>query len=270
VWIDEEGHAVLVSFDHDGKLNFAKNIGLPSSAYGYASSLLMFDGMLIVKFDSDEKISLIAIDSKSGETKWETIRNGHTSWSSPVIAYFSGKPQVVINGNPFVSGYDLETGKELWSVECMSGDVAPSVAVNSTMAYAVTDYVKLAAIKPGTPATIIWEDNTYTPDVSSPVATDDYLFLATGVGDAVCYNAQKGDTLWTHYFTEQFYASPVIADGKVWFLDRSGTMHVVNAGPQFQLIAESSLGERTDCTPAFSDEKIFIRGKKNLYCISKN
>jgi len=260
----------LVSFDHDGKLNFAKNIGLPANAYGYASSLLMFNGMLIVKYDSDEKLSLISFDPKSGEIIWETIRTGHSSWSSPVIAYFAGKPQVVINGNPYVSSYDIESGKELWSVECMSGDVAPSIAVNSTMAYAVSDYVKLAAIKPGTGAAIVWEDNMYTPDVSSPVATDEYLFLATGVGDAVCYNAQSGDTLWTHYFTEQFYASPMIADGKVYFLDRSGTMHVVNAGPQFQLLAESSLGERTDCTPAFSDEKIFIRGKQNLYCISKN
>ncbi len=260
----------LVSFDHDGKLNFAKNIGLPASAYGYASSLLMFDGMLIVKYDSDEKLSLIAFDAKSGEIKWETIRNGHPSWSSPVIAYFSGVPQLVINGNPFVSSYSLEDGKELWSVECMSGDVAPSVAVNSTMAYAVTDYVKLAAIKPGTGATITWEDNMFTPDVSSPVATDEYLFMATGVGDAVCYNAQSGDTLWTHYFTDQFYASPMVAGDKVYLLDRGGMMHIVNAGPKFQLIAESPIGERTDCTPAFSDEKIFIRGKQNLYCISKN
>lgn len=260
----------LVSFDHDGKLNFAKNIGLPTNAYGYASSLLMFKGILVVQYDSDEKVSVIAFDPKSGEIKWETPRNGRPAWSSPVIANFSGQPQVVINGNPFVSSYDLETGKELWSVECMSGDVAPSVAINSTMAYAVTDYVKLAAIKPGTAASIIWEDNMYTPDVSSPVATDEYLFLATGVGDAVCYNAQTGDTLWTHYFTEQFYASPMIADDKVYLLDRGGTMHILSAGPKFEIIAESPLGERTDCTPAFSDEKIFIRGKQNLYCISKN
>jgi outer membrane protein assembly factor BamB len=260
----------IVSFDHDGNLKWSKNIGVPLNAYGYASSLLMFDGVLIVQYDSDDKVSLIAFDPGTGEIKWETMRSGRPAWSSPVIGYFSGTPQVIINGNPYVSSYDLETGKELWSVECMSGDVAPSVAVNSTMAYAVTDYVKLAAIKPGTGASIIWEDNMYTPDVASPVATDEYLFLATGVGDAVCYNAQTGDTLWTHYFTEQFYASPMIADGKVYYLDRGGMMHIVNAGPTFELIAESPLGERADCTPAFSDQKIFIRGKQNLYCIANN
>jgi outer membrane protein assembly factor BamB len=152
----------------------------------------------------------------------------------------------------------------------MSGDVAPSVAVNSTMAYAVTDYAKLVAIKPGAGASIIWEDNTYTPDVSSPVATDNYLFVSTGNGDVACYNPEKGDTLWTHYFNDPFYASPIIADDMVYLPDRGGVMHIVKASSEFQLVSESALGESTDCTPAFSDKKIYIRGKKNLYCISKN
>jgi len=76
--------------------------------------------------------------------------------------------------------------------------------------------------------------------------------------------------VWTHYFQDQFYASPVIADDMVYFLDRSGVMHIVKAGSSFRLIAESPLGESADCSPAFSDRKIYIRGKKNLYCISEN
>jgi outer membrane protein assembly factor BamB len=259
----------LICFDHDGKLKWAKNIGLPENIYGYASSLLMYDGLLILQYDSDEKVSLMGIDPESGETRWETPRTGRPVWSSPVLANFAGEPQVIINGNPMVSAYDPVTGKELWSIEAMSGDVAPSVAVNTTMAYAVSDYVKLAAIKPGTVATIVWEDNMYTPDVSSPVANDEYLFLATGVGDVVCYSAHTGDTLWTHYFTEQFYASPMIAGDKLYVLDRSGVMHIMEAGPQFKLLADSPIGERSDCTPAFSDKKIYIRGKENLYCISE-
>jgi outer membrane protein assembly factor BamB len=258
----------LVCFNHDGALLWSKNIGIPANTYGYSSSLLISGNLLLVQFDSDSKLSLFGFDIQSGEQKWETIRPGRPVWSSPVLANFAGKPQVVINGNPSVSSYDAVTGEELWSIECLSGDVAPSVAVNSTMAYAVTDYAKLAAIKGGSGASIIWEDNTYTPDVSSPVANDEYLFLSTGIGDVACYNSQKGDTLWTHYFPEPFYSSPIIADGKVFFLDRSGTMRIVEEGPKFKLLGECPLGERADCTPAFSDKKIYIRGKKNLYCIS--
>jgi len=76
--------------------------------------------------------------------------------------------------------------------------------------------------------------------------------------------------LWSHYFEEPFYASPIIADDRVYLLDRAGVMHVVKASGGFQLVAESPLGERTDCTPAFSEKSIFIRTKSNLYCISNN
>jgi outer membrane protein assembly factor BamB len=260
----------LVCFDMEGKQKWAKNIGLPKNIYGYSSSLLIYDNLLLVQFDSNEKISLIGFDLETGDQKWETLRQGRPVWSSPVMAYFGGTPQVIINGNPAVAGFDAVTGKQLWSVECMSGDVAPSVAINSTMAYAVTDYAKLTAIKAGTGASVVWEDNTFTPDVSSPVATDEYLFLSTGNGDVACYNSEKGDTLWTHYFQDQFYASPIVADELVYLLDRSGVMHIVKAGSEFKLISEASLGEAADCTPAFSDKKIYIRGSKNLYCITKN
>jgi len=259
----------LVCFDMDGNKKWSRNIGVPENSYGYSSSLIIYKELLLLQYDSNVKISLIGINLETGDQKWETPRQGHAVWSSPVLAYFGGQAQLVINGNPAVTGFDPLEGKELWHLECMSGDVAPSVAVNSTMAYSVTDYAKLTAIKPGIATSTAWEDNAYTPDVSSPVANDEHLFLSTGNGDVACYNALKGDTLWTHYFQEPFYASPIIADDRVYLLDRSGVMHIVKAESKFSLIAESPLGEAADCTPAFSDKKIYIRAKKNLYCISK-
>ncbi len=260
----------LICLDLSGKKKWAKNIGTPANIYGYSCSLVIYEGLLIVQFDSSDKVSLIGIDLDSGEVKWETLRRGRAVWSSPVISSFNGEPQVIINGNPEVTAFEPVTGKELWSIPVLTGDVAPSLAVNSKLVYAVTDYSRLAAIKPGPGPSIVWEDNTFTSDVSSPVATESYLFISTGNGDVACYNSQEGDTLWTHYFMDQFYASPVVADEKVWMLDRSGVMHIVNAGPQYELVAESPLGEPADCTPAFSDKNIYIRGRNNLFCISEN
>lgn len=260
----------LVCLDMDGKSKWAKNIGIPANVYGYSCSLIMYDGVLIVKFDSNEKVSVMAFDTGSGDLKWETLRRGRATWSSPAIATFNGEPQIIINGNPEVTSFNAVTGKELWTIEVLTGDVAPSPAVNGSHVYSVTDYAKLAAVKPGPGPSIVWEDNTFTPDASSPVATENYLFISTGVGDVACYDAMKGDTLWTHYFSDQFYASPVVADEKVFFLDRMGVMHIVKAGPQFETLAESPLGEPSDCTPAFSDRNIYIRGRNNLFCISAN
>jgi outer membrane protein assembly factor BamB len=260
----------LVCLDHKGKQKWAKNLGVPKNTYGFASSLIIYEDNLIVQYESTSRHSIIGIDIDSGKEKWETVRAGFPVWSSPIIAYFGGRPQVVVNGNPDVSAYDAVSGQQLWSVECLTGDVGPSLAVNSTMTYAVTNYDKLAAVKAGTGAAISWQDNTITPDVSSPVATEQFLFLSTADTQIGCYDAVKGDTLWSRYLTDPFYASPMIADERVFFLDRTGTMHIVKAAGQYELIAEPKLGEPADCTPAFSDKNIYIRGRNNLYCISEN
>lgn len=258
----------LICLDHDGNTKWAVNIGSLENVYGYSSSIVIFENTLIIQHDSSEDLSILGYDIETGQKVWETARNGYPVWSSPVIATFDGKPQVVINGNPAVTAYDPVDGTELWSVDCLAGDVAPSLAVNSYMVYANTDYQKLAAIKPGEGASIVWEDNYFTSDVSSPAANNKYLFIATGYGDVACYNAQAGDTLWTHYFMEQYYASPIIADEMVYLLDRSGTTNIVKASDKFELVSTSPLGEPCDCTPAFSDKMIYIRGRSSIYCIA--
>ena len=260
----------LICLDLNGNKKWAVNVGSLDNVYGYSCSLIIYENTLIVQHDSNQRLSMMGFDISTGKMIWETPRRGSPVWSSPVVGTFDGKAQVVINGNPAVTAFDPVDGKELWSVDVLTGDVAPSLAMNGTMVFAVTDYQRLAAIKPGTGASIVWEDNTYTSDVSSPVANNEILVIATGYGDVACYNSQKGDTLWTHYFMEQFYASPVIADNKIYLLDRGGTMHVVKAGRTFEPVAVSPLGEPVDCTPAFSDKNIYIRGINNLYCISQN
>jgi outer membrane protein assembly factor BamB len=264
------GNGNLVCFDHNGKLKWGKNVGVPKGTYGFSSSLVIYDKLLLVQYDSQDKITLSGYELGTGELKWETIRSGRPVNSSPVLANFDGQPQLLINGNPNVSAFDPVSGKELWSLPGVSGDVAPSLAVNSKMVFAAQDYFNVIALKPGKTGATVWQDNTFTPDASSPVANDKFLFIATGSGDVACYDSEKGDTLWSHYFKEPFYASPVIADGHVYLLDRTGVMHIVKAGGEFQLVAESPIGERTDCTPAFSEKTIFIRTKENLYCISNN
>ena len=262
------GNGNFVCFSHNGKLKWGKNIGVPKVTYGYSASLVIYDKLVLVQYDSQDKLTISGFDLSTGEQKWETPRPGRAVNSSPVLATFDGQPQLLINGNPNVSSYDPVTGKELWSLPGVSGDVAPSLCVNSKMVFTALDYYSVVALKPGKTGSQVWADNTFTPDVSSPVANENCLFVTTGYGDVACYNSETGDTLWSHYFKESFYASPIICDNKVWMLDRTGTMHIVEAGGKLNIISSSPLGERTDCTPAFSEKKIYIKGKENLYCIS--
>ena len=259
----------LICLDMDGNRKWAKNIGVPDNHYGHSSSLIIHGNKLLVQYDERSKKSLKAFDLNSGQLVWETIRPVAISWASPVIARFNGIYQVILTSEPYVIAYDIDTGNELWSVQCMSGEVGPSVGVNSKYVFAVNEFAVLAAIKPGENASVVWQDNEYTPEVSSPVATDELVFLLTSWGAAACYDTETGELVWDHDFDYGFYASPVIAGDYVYMLDQAGVMHIVEVGREYNEVAESALGERAVCTPAFSEGNIFIRTEEYIYCIEK-
>jgi outer membrane protein assembly factor BamB len=116
---------------------------------------------------------------------------------------------------------------------------------------------------------LLWESDEYLSDIPSPVATAKYLFLPTSYGTMVCYDAKNGEKYWEHDFETPTYASPVVADGNVFQMDKKGVMHVFKADKTYTSVAENVLGEGSSCTPAFVSGKIIIRGDKNLYCIGK-
>ncbi len=150
----------------------------------------------------------------------------------------------------------------------MSGEVGPSIGLNSKYVFAVNDFAVLAAIDPSN-GNVIWQDNEYTPEVASPVATEEFVYILTTWGGTACYNAENGELVWDHDFDYGFYSSPIIAGGLVYMLDQAGVMHVVKTEKEFSLVADSPLGEKANCTPAFSDGRIYIRSDEHLYCIEQ-
>jgi outer membrane protein assembly factor BamB len=259
----------LVCFDMAGNRLWAKNIGIPDNHYGHSSSLVIYENFLLVQFDHFRSKSLIAFAINNGNKLWETARSVAISWASPVLAEFDGVPQVILISEPAVISYNIKTGEQLWSVNCMGGEVGASVGINSRYVFAANEYAKLVAIKPGPEAEIVWEDNEYLPEVSSPVANEELVFIATTFGAVAAYDANNGELVWDHDFDYGFYASPILVGDNVYLLDQAGVMQIFKASRSFSLVAESPLGEKADCTPAFSENKIYIRGEENLYCIGQ-
>jgi outer membrane protein assembly factor BamB len=99
------------------------------------------------------------------------------------------------------------------------------------------------------------------------LATEDFVVTADSSGIVNCYDILTGRKLWTHEFDESFYPSPILAAGRIYAMDNGGTMHVFRASREFISLADAKLGEESVATPAFSSGTMFIRGKRNLYCI---
>ncbi len=258
----------VIAFDMNGKRVWAKNLGVPDNHYGHSSSLLTLANKLFVQYDTNKGGKVLALDTATGNTVWETARKSKISWASPVLAEVGGKYQLILTADPIVAGYDVETGKELWAVECMMGEVGPSVAYSDGIAVAANEYARMAAIDVRT-GKIIWENDEYLPEASSPVATNGLLFIATSYGVIVCYDLKTGEQYWEDDTGSAIYSSPTVADGKMFLMDNGGVMRIYEASKEKKLIGENELGEAAGPTPAYADGHIYLRGEKDLYCIGK-
>ncbi len=258
----------IVCFDFEGNRIWARNLGVPDNHYGHASSLITYENLLLVQFDHGGGGHLLGLDVATGRTVWETRREVDTSWASPIVVDTGDRTEAILCASPLVAAYNPKTGEQLWSIDCLGGEVGPSAAYSSGRVFAGNEFAVLAAISMDT-LEILWQTQDDLPEVSSPLAAGDYLFVATSGGTLSCLDAATGKVLWQQEFENGFYSSPILADGLVYIMDTSGVMHIFKAAGEFKPISDPPLGEKSNCTPAFIDGHIYIRGARHLYCIGK-
>lgn len=257
----------LLALDMNGKRMWARNLGIPDNHYGHASSLIIYKDKLLIQFDTNKTGKLLGLNTKTGETVWENLRKSKISWSSPVLVNTGSRMELILTTNPNVTSYNPQNGKELWNIECLSGEVGPSAAYADGIVFAANEYSKLVAIKTGDTPKIVWEADEFLPEVSSPLAINGLLYIATSYGVFACYDASTGTKLWSQEYGDSFYSSPVYADGKVYVTDMSGKTHIVKAVKEYQLTGTPELGEKSVCSPVFADGRAYLRGMDHLYCI---
>ncbi len=259
----------IICADMNGKQVWAKNLGVPDNHYGYASSLLMFGNLLIVQYDNQNSPKVVALDIATGAERWSKSRTEKITWSSPIIAYINNTPQLILMGNPAITAYNPNNGEQLWRVECLAGEVGASACSANGIVFGASEYSKLIAIN-GADGSVLWEGNDYLPEVASPVATRDNIYLATSYGVVAAYDAQTGELKKEHELNTEFYSSPMIAEGKIYLISNDGKMHIFSADNDFRLLGSFETGERTFATPAFTDGKIVMRTEKSIYCVANN
>lgn len=257
----------MICADTNGKLLWSKNVGVPDNHYGYASSLLLFRDMVIVQYDNQANPRVFALDLATGAEKWSKSRPEKITWSSPIIATVNNQPQLVLMGNPAITAYNPTSGEQLWRVECLTGEVGSSPCSANGVVFGASEYSKLIAIN-GADGSVLWESTDYLPEVSSPVATKDNLYLATSYGVVAAFDAKTGELRKEHDLGVEFYSSPVIVGGKMYLFSNSGKMHIFSADNEFQLLDSFETGETTMSTPAFTDGKIVVRTESSIYCVA--
>lgn len=281
----------LAAVDVSGQIAWVRHLGLPENTYGHAASLLLADGKLIVPFDQawlepwqredggEERIArsrLLALDPATGETVWEKPRDVADSWSTPIVIDTPTGPQLITAANPWVIAYRPGDGEELWRAKVLSGDVAPSpVSLDGTV-YVTMEAVGLFAIATDgrgdvTDTHVRWSNiEGMFPSIASPLAAKGLILTSDAGGTLQCFDAETGEMLWSESVNQQLSASPCIIGpdgGKVLWIGDDGTFYVHPLGRTYEPPTTASLGENCVTVPVFGGGRVFVRGKRHLYCI---
>jgi len=280
-------NADLAALDLEGKQVWSKNVGPLDNHYGHAASLDTYQNLLLVLLDQatedDGKSKLLALDGATGRVVWEAKRPVMASWSTPIVARTSKGDQLVTSSKPWVIAYDPATGSELWKADCMGGDVAPSPVFAKDLVFAVNADADLVALRTDgrgdvTETHVAWKGEDGLPDITSPLASGDLVFLLTTSGRLTCYNI--GDAkrswekdydkpLWEKEFKLQCNASPSLAGSRVYIVTKKGITIMVEAAPEFKELGRAELGEDVNASPVFQDGRIYLRAAKHLYCLGQ-
>ncbi|HEY5912846.1 MAG TPA: PQQ-binding-like beta-propeller repeat protein [Verrucomicrobiae bacterium] len=270
---------VVAAYDFAGKQTWLARPGQFYSQWGFSHDPLLFEDKVIVDCDSKGENFIVALNRADGRAAWKVPRENPTqSYSKPLIQRMAGRLQLVIPGNKAVTSYDPRDGRQLWVVDGPSDDcvITPVYNQRANLVLSCSSWPKrvLLAIKPDgegnvSQTKVAWSTSEGAPYVPSPVSVGDWFFTSGfATKETFCFEAATGKVLW-HEKMGLHHASPVVANGLVYFLNDDGVMHVVKAGPTYELVARNELGEKTYASPALFDGQMFLRSFKHLYCVSE-
>lgn len=260
------GTGDVIAFDPDGKLRWKLFLERPTIGYGFSSSPCVVSNLLFIQYDHHAHGRVIAIETTTGQIKWEVERSRGASWSSLMVIPDSRKnPVIVANANGSTTGYDLD-GNMAWDVDGATGEVAPTPAWWNGHIYAMNVGSRLFCHDVRGEPRKSWDVIGALSDTASPVIADGLLYMATGSGSHTCLDATTGKELWDRD-GPGCYASLIASGDRVYAIGRNGTCVIYRVGRTYQVVATCSLGEGVDATPAMTDGRLYIRGSKSLWCI---
>jgi outer membrane protein assembly factor BamB len=267
----------VAAYDFDGNKLWSVRPGVFSSIHGYCSSPILWKDKVIVNGDHDGPAYLTALERATGKTIWKTPRPNKTrSYCAPIIRHIDGRNQMILSGSLCVASYDPDTGKQHWIIDGPTEQYVASLVYNGELLFMTCGYPDhfIQAIRPNgrgnvTKTHVAWQKDKDCSYVPSPIAIGPYFLLVSDSGAATCYEATSGKSLWRERLGPHFSASLVTANGLAYFLSDKGVMKIVKPGPKFDVVARNDIGEDMRASPAISDGQMFLRGVKNLYCISK-
>ncbi|MCX7825779.1 MAG: PQQ-like beta-propeller repeat protein [Verrucomicrobiae bacterium] len=284
----------LAALELDGEVRWKTNLeqryGRDTLFWDYGSSPVLTDKDVVIALMHHGESWLAAFDKLTGALHWKVARNyetpmeGDHSYATPILVRHQGREALLVWGAQHLTAHDAGDGRLLWSCGNFNPDskknwvaVASAVLVGDMAVVPYGRGLRLHGIKLGgrgdvTATHRLWLRGDTGSFVPTPAACDGRVCLLRDTGEVECIDPATGRTLWSGAIPKshsKFYASPVVADGRIYAAREDGVVFVVRANGPFELLAANDMGERVIASPVPVAGLLLIRSQKHLFCIGR-
>jgi outer membrane protein assembly factor BamB len=225
---------------------------------------------------------VVAHDKRTGEEQWKTmrmteaVRENCDAYTTPIFRRSGDRPEMVVMGGQMLDAYNPATGERLWYLPGLIGNrVIPSpVAADGVIIATQGMREAMLAVRPRgdgkrSRKDILWSFDQGTSDSPSPAVWGELLFFVTNNGVVRCLDLVTGRVLWRQRVKGEYRASPLAAEGRIYLLNMQGLTTVISASTRYDRLTENQLDDATVASLAASDGRLFLRGRKWLYCLAR-
>lgn len=250
---------------------------------GPGSSPIIYKDQLILQFDGFDLQYVAALDKTSGKILWKTPRainygtdNGDykKAYCTPAIIEHDGRQQMICPAAIATEALDPDSGKRLWTVYHDGMNASARPLYGHGLVFITNGMGKMVSVRPNgsgdiTADNVAWESGKQIPKKSSLILLGDLLFMMNDSGVCSCVEAKTGKIIWSERLKGQFDASPLYADGRIYFFSKDGKVPVIAAEREYKLLAENELDDGFMASPAVQGDALILRTTSALYRVEK-
>lgn len=272
-------------FDMTGKLVWEKDLGDMNvvNAFGEGTSPVIYNDKVIIVWDHEGKSKIYTLNLLTGEVIWQNDRDERSAWITPIVVNVNKNPQIIVPGDNKSIAYNANNGEVVWELSGLGEGPICCPLFDGERVFLMSGYgrekiiqavnIKTAKGMLDSTNAVVWTKDKNMSYVPSPLIKDGKLYyLRASRAQLSCVDAKTGKLYYEALKPEKSgaaYASPVLANGNVYIMDRHGLCTIVKEGATFEVVAQNALDDSFDASPAVVGNQLFLRGYKNLYCISE-
>ena len=288
----------LAAVETDGSVRWKTNIvdryGKEELYWDHGTSPVLTQKHVVFARMHGGESWVAAFDKKSGKIAWKVARNYKVprecdhGYTTPQVMQFNGRESLLVWGAEHLTIHDAADGSVKWSCggfnpesnalwpaiasPVVFGDIAVIAFGRNDKGAPRLHGVRLSGSGDVTKTAHLWSRDDVSTFVPSPVAYDGKLYLVRDRGEVECMDPETGKTVWNGAFAKnraKFYASPLIAAGTLFAPREDGVVFIAKVSEgKLDVKSENDMQQPVIGSPVPIENRILIRGKKELFCLS--